>query len=325
MSNEANVNSYEVKKGHDKAAIKDIVASSRNKTIINTEQVFTSAVLEDMIRAKNIAEEESKIFRDRDAGIIRHDADAVIKWIKKDNKITATATVKSADFTTVNYRETSVKAPDILYILGLKIDLKSKRDVYIDNYKKNYVLSRSHNLLLAKFAQLKLGFYGMMLALVGVNANELREMQKDARRGALAQNRVLFEENEYAGELLAIMGGDKKRVKAQNIVINEVRKQITSQCDHFGQKDFYDKKMISEIQVAQCTKIIDGLKDEREALVYKMSMIDLGIAEDESLSDTKEKLNKINGLIARAQSRLLLREAELAKLSGISEDKSKKV
>lgn len=326
MNTETKPNSYDVQSGQGSELVS---ARNRAKTLqkmtVNNVQVFNKAVLEDMIRTKKIQEEDSKIFRDKCSELTDDGSAPVIKWIKKDNKIIATPSAAGPGVTSVNYREQSVKAPDILNILGIKIDIKSKKDAFIENYKKNYVLARSHNVLMSKFASLKLGFYGMMLSLVGVNADEIRDIQKQARKNALSQNKALFEENEYAGELLIIMGGSKRQMKAQNMVINEVRRQIASQCEHFGLNDHYDTKKMAEVQLEQCKKILEGFMEEKRNLIYQHDMHELGILEDSDKNEILEKLLKINGLIKKTESRVELKEKELNKICGKKTDAQKRI
>ncbi|MCX5749344.1 MAG: hypothetical protein NTZ10_03760 [Candidatus Saganbacteria bacterium] len=208
------------------------------------------------------------------------DSAPVIKWTVEevDGKLTLNALPISSDVDVSSVQtEGSVKRPDVLNMFGIKIDLKSKVDSFKENYMKNFVLSRSHNLLVSKFAEMKLSFYGTMLSLLGTSCQEIIQMQRKATSNAISQNKILFEENEYTSELLNIIGGPRKYVKTQKTVISEIRKQLITQCERLGLTEYFTKEKVLEVQTEQCKKISSRLLEEKMGIEYQLSMFDHGI------------------------------------------------
>ncbi len=205
--------------------------------------------------------------------------------------------------TTIIYKTDKIQSANLMNILGIKIDLRSKIEKFKDEYVKNYAMSKSHNLLVGRFAALKFAFYGMMLSFLGVSAEEISEMQKRALNNLISQNLLLLEENEYAGEMLEIMGGPKKRIKAEKAVIIEVRKQLTTQISNCGRKDLVSEDKILLIQKNQCKKIVEKLTEEKNSLEYELSMVSFGIYAGNE-TETKLKLEKIGKYLNKAKRRL---------------------
>lgn len=247
------------------------------------QSVFTKAMLEQMIAAKRSDEtEKAKAVPDKDVPA-------------------AGADIIS---TTIIYRAPTVPAVNLLGIAGIKIDLRAQTERFKEEYMKNFAMSKSHNMLVSRFAAMKYGFFGMMLSFLGVSTEELHQLQKSAREALVSQNKLLFEENEYAGEMLEIMGGSKKRIKAERTIIDEMRKQLLSQLSNCGFKEFSSPEKIVEIQKKQCSLILQKLVEEKASLEYEQLMADAGLCQYGDGKDVPQKLDKIQKYITKTRSRL---------------------
>lgn len=199
-----------------------------------------------------------------------------LSWFTVEEKdgsyrLMATPNTAQVDVTSVTIYADEVKSPKMLNFLGYKIDLKAKIDGFMENYAKNYALSKSHNLMVARFAELKTSFYGYLLSMLGATSEDVRKLQKKAIEGAVKQNKMLFEENEYNGELLALVGGGgKKQMRAQQRVISEIRNQLTIQMRNLGLGDYYTARRVIEVQIEQCRKILDKFNEEKTGLEYQL-------------------------------------------------------
>ena len=83
---------------------------------------------------------------------------------------------------------------------------------------------------------------------------------------------MLFEENEYNAELMAVVGGGKKTLKAQQKIIGEIRRQLITQAKNLGLDNYYTQEKIIEIQVEQCQKILSKFMEERNNLQYQLAL-----------------------------------------------------
>jgi hypothetical protein len=207
-------------------------------------------------------------------------SDSAVRWtlVSKDGKsaLEALPNTTQVDFTTVSIHEESVEAPRFLSFLGYKIDLEAKIDGYKDSYLKNYSLSKSHNLIVAKFAEAKVAFLGMLLSMLGVDSEDIRKLQKKAITNSINENKVLFEENEYNEELIAILGGSGKKTKGQLKIVGEIRKQLITHAKRLGLSDYYSQQRMLEIKVAQCQKILLKFEEEKSNLKYQLAYFGAG-------------------------------------------------
>ncbi len=206
-----------------------------------------------------------------------------IRWEveNKDGKLNlkAVPVTTDVDISFVNLTKPS-KAPVTASFLGIKVGeaLKGKVEGFKDDYQKFFVQSKSHNILMAKFAELRTGFLGMMLSMIGVTSEDLIKLQRQASGNAIAKNKALFEENEYTGELLSIMGGSKKYIRTQSAVVGEIRAQIVGQCERMGLKGYFSKEKVLQTQLEQCNKILGKFNEEKMTLEYQMSMMNMGFS-----------------------------------------------
>lgn len=222
---------------------------------------------------------------------------ALFKKIDEDTKITIS---ESED-----KKIAPSSAPSILNIFGIKINIDAKIDFYKEGLRKNYVLSKSHNLLVANFAKMKAGFFSGVLSFLGVSSGEIEEIKKSAKESEIVQKKQLFEENEYTSELFSIIGGTKKQIKRQKMITDEIRAQTIRQFENWGLKEYFSKEKMLEIQLAQCQKILEKFDDEKSLIQYQISMVEAGISLDGSTQkDLEAKLSKIDSFIAKAKRRI---------------------
>lgn len=185
--------------------------------------------------------------------------------------------MEMVDVTTVSIMPEEVSAPKLLSFMGYKIDLSSKIADLKESLIKNYTLTKSHNLMVARFAEFKSAAVGALLSMLGVPNEELDKIKKKAMGDALSQNKALFEENEYNGELLGIIGAPKKRMRAQNKVLNEIRNQLKIQGVNLGLDGYYSRERILEIRLEQCCKILEKFLEEKNNLEYQRQMLTFGV------------------------------------------------
>ncbi|PZM78658.1 MAG: hypothetical protein DKM50_11020 [Candidatus Margulisiibacteriota bacterium] len=169
---------------------------------------------------------------------------------------------------------TSENSLGIIKVLGLKIDLREKMQTYIDSYVKHYVQARSHNLMVAKFAQFNVAIAGQLLSILGMTAEEIKKLQKQAILSAVEENKLLFDENEYNSEMIAIVGGGtKNEIKAQQKVILELRTQFMTQMDRLGYPGHYSERRIKEVQIEQLKKILTAFHEEKNNLDFQLHYV----------------------------------------------------
>lgn len=206
------------------------------------------------------------------------DQEGTINWLAVEEKegkleLKAVANTTQVDVTSISIHNEEVSAPKSVNFLGYKIDLKAKIDNFKESYIKNYALTKSHNLMVARFAELKTSTYGYLLSLLGFSSEDVRKLQKKAIEVAVKQNKLLFEENEYNSELLSIVGGGgRKQLRAQERVTAEIRSQLALQMKNLGLGDHYTSRKVLEIQIEQCKKIADKFQEEKTNLEYQLAI-----------------------------------------------------
>lgn len=189
----------------------------------------------------------------------------------KKLKVNAQANLSNIDVSTVSQVSAKrVKAPGEVTLLGYKINISEKLESFKDDYVKNYIQTKSHNYLLSKFALLKVAFLGQMLSMLGVTSEDIKKLQKQAMESAIDENMNLFKENEYNSELIEIVGGPKRQVKAQKKAIGEIRRQLTTQAVNLGLGHYYTQRKILEIQLDQSRAILDNFREEKDHLAYQL-------------------------------------------------------
>ena len=157
----------------------------------------------------------------------------------------------------------------IAHSFGIKIGLDEKQEELVDKYIKYFLQAKSYNYIVAKFASLKAAFLLQVLSSLGVTIPDLQKMQKKALDGALDENEILFEENEYNAEMIALLGGSGKRVKKELQIMDEIRDQLTTQMANFGKQDHYTEEKILSVKLKVCKRIRDEFQKEKDTLEYQ--------------------------------------------------------
>lgn len=197
-----------------------------------------------------------------------------LKWekINTDDSTKMDPVFDSTDhvlISSIRRKESTVSSSIISHKLGYKINLSEQKDILIDKYLKSFIQSKSHNYIVAKFAQLKSSFLSQTLSLIGVTIPELQKLQKKALKSTLEENELLFEENEYNAELICIIGGSAKKLKKELKIMDEIRTQLVTQMANIGKPDYYDENRILFIRIQACKRIRDELKKELDFLQYQ--------------------------------------------------------
>ncbi len=178
-----------------------------------------------------------------------------------------------ADYTEVATHEQTVRAPTVIKAFGYKIDVQKQAETLTQDYVKNWIQSRSHNLIMAKLGEYKSAALGYLLSLLGLSSEDLRKLQKKAFAQAARENKALFEENLYNMELLEIIGSGGKAGKPQKIVLEEVQKQILTQAKRLGIGDHYSQDRIIELRIKVAQDLLFKFKEEEANLKYELEYL----------------------------------------------------
>jgi len=170
-----------------------------------------------------------------------------------------------------NAKDLKYSGDKVLRLLGYKINLTEKIDSLKESYRKLYIDSRSSNLLMAKFSQIKFGMINMLLSVLGISTIELQKLQKQALKESIDENIQLFEQNEYSDEMLKVFSSKSNRKDKQKFhMLNEVRKQLIEQMECLGETSYYTQDRINTIKKEQVNKILEDLSKEYENMQYMM-------------------------------------------------------
>lgn len=197
-----------------------------------------------------------------------------------------------------------------LSFLGYKIDFSGRMNEFMEKYQKNYIDSKSHNFFLSKFAEVKMGMLQVVLGLLGVSTEKLKELQKAAVGHSVEENLELYAQNEYNAEMMTLFGSGKKD-KGRLKVFDELRQQLTQQMQRLGRADYYSKDRVARFRIDQVRKIQGELLEEEQNLRY-LKDVSQGYAsivmdnEDEPLNyeDVCMKLSRLKTYVHKVQSRL---------------------
>lgn len=196
-----------------------------------------------------------------------------LRWFvsMKDGKVAwhRVPGTQQVDFYTLHRYEEQVERPYLLSLFGYKVDLSGKIASLKSTYMKYYAETRSHKLLIARFAELKVACLGYLLSKLGITLEELGALQKQSLKTAIEENRMLFKENEYNAELIAIVGGSKKQMKAQQRIIGEVRKQLLAQAKKLGIEDEFSGRSLVDVRLHACELIAQKFQEELNALNFQ--------------------------------------------------------
>jgi hypothetical protein len=193
----------------------------------------------------------------------------VVKNDKGEKKINPLLETDHVTVSSIRQIDKSVSTTVIAHKLGYKIDLQDKVEVLKDKYLKNFLQSKSHNYIVAKFAEFKGAFLSQLLANLGVSLPELQEMQKKALKGARDENELLFEENEYNAEMISVIGGQSKKLKKELQIMDEIRVQLQTQMVKLGEPDYYNDSKVLEVKLRACSRIKEEFQKELDILEYQ--------------------------------------------------------
>ena len=225
------------------------------------------------ISANKLTQEIQKMMKSSEKNIAQ-ELGSIISWrVEKEGKKTkvdAQARFSQVDVSTISGSVKRVKALGEVSLLGYKISLKDKMDNFIENYIKNYAQTKSHNFLMSKFAMLKVACLGQMLSSLGMTSEDIKKLQKKAIEGSAGENQVLLKENEYNSELLEIVGGPKRKIRAQKKAVEEIRRQLRTQANNLGIGHYYTQRRMIEIQLEQSRLILDNFRQEKSNLEYQL-------------------------------------------------------
>lgn len=185
------------------------------------------------------------------------------QWSKSDTEWQIMPKTKKDLKTTLTTFDNSTNV--LVTFLGYKIDLTTQKSVILDKYAKNYIESRSPNLLLSKFAEIKTGMYQFILTLLGMSTTELKTVQKKALKTAIQETIVLFEQNEYNLEMLHLFSGGKKNKSRQKILL-EIRSQHSQALAALGEEDLITKEYIVLCKQKAVRAVLEEMRQEQQAM-----------------------------------------------------------
>ena len=155
-------------------------------------------------------------------------------------------------------------------LFGIKLDMTEVRLAKLkEDYQKSAAGTISHNFIMAKFAEFRLNALGFMLSMAGVPPEEIEKIKKNAIAAAGQEAGEALRENEMNAELVQIVGGNKRAVKAQIAATTEVRTQLLSQLSNAGMGHLFTPRRMVEIRLELCQDIRSKFLAERDQLVYE--------------------------------------------------------
>jgi hypothetical protein len=227
---------------------------------------------------------------------IKSSTESKIKW-NVVNKRDGTKTIDPlmdtdhVKLSSIRQIDQSISATVIAHKMGYKINLQEKMEVLKDKYIKNYLQSKSHNFMVAKFAELKTAFLSQTLSNLGITPPELQKMQKKALKGAQEENELLFEENEYNEEMIFVIGGSPKKIKKEIRIMDEIRQQLATQMTKLGKPNYYSQEHLLFIKLKACKKMQEEFQKERDNLQYQK---DYHFINKDAVSSGRNIFEKIN-------------------------------
>ena len=226
------------------------------------------------MKANQLEGYQKALEHDRHQEAAKTVAQSGIRWNitkTKDNEMQANPLLDVDHVTISSIRkfDKTISAQIIAHKLGYKISLEDRKEILIDKYLKNFLQSKSHNFIVAKFAELKAAFLGQLLTNIGVTIPELQKMQKKALKGAEEENELLYEENEYNSEMICILGGSGKKLKKELKIMDEIRTQLETQMANLGKPEHYSQEKIINGKLKVCKRIRDEFMKEKDLLEYQ--------------------------------------------------------
>jgi hypothetical protein len=256
--------------------------------VTNSEHVSKKLKVNNLESYKKALEKEKNDSKDL--------SESKIKWniVKQDDgtrKIDPMLENDHVNISSIRQIDKSISANVIAHKLGYKINLEEKIDILKDKYIKNYLQSKSHNYMVAKFAELKTSFLSQTLSNLGVSTKELSDMQKKALKNAQEENELLFEENEYNEEMIFIIGGSSKKIQKEISILAEIREQLIAQMNKLGKSNYYTETNILNKKLNACKKIQEELLKEKNNLQYQRDYYSIN---KNSVSAGKNAFERLN-------------------------------
>jgi hypothetical protein len=163
----------------------------------------------------------------------------------------------------------SNRSTKVLKEMGHKIDFMEKLPQLKTAYMQNMVQSKSANFFLAKFAQFKVGMMGRLLSLLGVPAEDIQKLRREAIEGAAEENVLLMAENIYNIEITELIYGRGRKAMQALALFKEIEFQLLKQMELLGKAQYWTKLRLLEEKMKQCKKIKDEFAKEKESLSYE--------------------------------------------------------
>ncbi len=165
------------------------------------------------------------------------------------------------------------KDPKEILKVGYAINFMKRIPELKEMYRFNLIEARSHQDLVGKFSQFKVGVIGQMLALAGVSVEELKKLKKQAIQEAFEENLAEMIDNIYHEELSELIHGKTKKTKAALRVYSQYRANLATQMTNLGRPGYWTSTRILEERVRQCAKIEQEFKRERDNLLYQLDYL----------------------------------------------------
>lgn len=159
----------------------------------------------------------------------------------------------------------------ILRLMGQTIDFSSRLPRLKENYMQTVLQSRTHNMFLSKYAQLKLGLMGQLLSVLGISSEELKILQNQAIQAGIEENIRLVAENVYNMELIELIYGRTRKSRKPMARFQESQRQLIANMALLGKVDYWNPIQMREEQARQCARIVDEFKRELSALNYQLT------------------------------------------------------
>ncbi len=169
---------------------------------------------------------------------------------------------------------TSVRsdAKSLFKILGYKIDLTDKVCQFKDAYAQNTIQARTNNSILSLYAKFKVSALGQLLTLLGVSAEDLQMLQKNAVIAALDENETLMRRNLNNVALMEIVGA--KKAKKAKAMFREAASQLNAQRVLLG-KPAFSEEDLTQMTMDEIQLLIEDFEKEAANLSYLLDHLRL--------------------------------------------------
>jgi hypothetical protein len=214
------------------------------------------------------------------------------------------------------------------FLIGFADNLEALRQ----RYKESFKASRSMNLLLAKFAALRAGRDMTLLLKLGATPDDLGKLQREALDEALAENKALFDQNEYNLALVDIFSSSRRDRRRKRTFL-QVRKTLMEQVQKLTKQECYGPESILHIQAEQYQKILMPLQNDLNYKEYQIHFVlddpkpgarrhwVSGPVETLTKSDIKKQIDKLKIYVDRILTRMTKVQQDIHKIHHIPGEK----